>query len=77
MARKQTVAEFLDELDHPHKPAIAALREQILALDPRIREGIKWNAPSFALGDDFATFKLRPAETIQIVLHPGARPAQP
>lgn len=77
MARKPTVADFLAALEHPHKPAIEALRSLILAIDPRISERIKWNAPSFALSDDFATFKLRPAETIQIVLHPGARPQNP
>jgi hypothetical protein len=31
------------------------------------------NAPSFALIDHFATFKLRPETTIQVVLHPGAK----
>ncbi|TFW33789.1 DUF1801 domain-containing protein [Massilia horti] len=69
------VEAFLDQLDHPHKPAIVALRQLILSLDPRIGEDIKWNGPSFLLDDHFATFKLHPPTAVQLVLHRGARPA--
>jgi hypothetical protein len=43
----QTVDDFLATLDHPRKRQIVALRQIILGADPRISEGIKWNAPSF------------------------------
>jgi hypothetical protein len=72
-ATGETVDAFLERLEHPQLAAIRLLRAAILSADPRIREGIKWNAPSFALGEHFATFKLRPVETVQIVLHTGAR----
>jgi hypothetical protein len=64
---------FLARLDHPRKDDIEAIRRAILAADPRIGEAIKWNAPSFHLGEHFATFKLRPAESVQVVLHTGAK----
>lgn len=53
------------------------LREAILGIDPRIVEEVKWNAPSFRLADHFATFKLHPPRSIQLVLHTGAKPKLP
>jgi len=69
----QEVALFLDDLQHPLKQGVLLLRERILKLDTRIREEVKWNAPSFMLDDHFATFKLRPVTAIQLVLHTGAK----
>lgn len=67
------VLAFLGQLEHPHKETILALRRLILSLDPRIREDIKWKAPSFLIDDHFATFKLHPPKTLQLVLHTGAK----
>lgn len=67
-----TVEQFLAELDHPDKPAVLALRALILGADPRVTEGIKWNAPTFSTTADFATFHLRGKSGIQLVLHFGA-----
>jgi hypothetical protein len=67
------VTAFLTRLEHPQKAAIEAVRALILSADPRICESIKWNAPSFALADHFATFKLRPEATVQVVFHTGAK----
>ncbi|MBQ0945143.1 DUF1801 domain-containing protein [Ideonella sp. 4Y16] len=67
------VDAFLASLAHPHKEGIELLRQAILAVDSRITEDVKWNAPSFALADHFATFKLHPPATLQLVLHTGAR----
>ncbi len=68
-----TVDELMAQLDHPLKAEIETVRAIILSADPRIRESVKWNAPSFLIADHFATFKLRPAETIQVVFHTGAK----
>lgn len=67
------VAAFIAALEHPHVDAVAALRAVILAADPRIGEGIKWNAPSFRLADDFATMHLRAKQGIGLILHFGAK----
>ena len=68
-----SVEAFLAALDHPHKPEILALRRIILDVDPGIREGIKWNAPSFSTSEHFATFHLRAKDGMQIILHLGAK----
>ena len=54
------VDALMAALDHPGKDGIELLRQAILGIDPRIREEVKWNAPSFRLEDHFATFKLHP-----------------
>ncbi len=69
----QTVDEFLAVLEHPLKPVVLALRALILGVDPQVTEGIKWNAPSFRTTEYFATFHLRSAENVRIVLHVGAK----
>jgi hypothetical protein len=70
------VDEFLRTLDHPRKAEIEAVREAILAADPSIAEGIKWNAPSFRTADYFATVNLRARggeERVWLILHSGAK----
>ncbi|HEU4324177.1 MAG TPA: DUF1801 domain-containing protein [Roseiflexaceae bacterium] len=69
----ESVESLLETLDHPHKPAILALRRIILQTDPRIGEEVKWNAPSFHTTEHFATFHLRAKEGVQVVLHLGAK----
>lgn len=66
------VGGFLASLDHPHKPAILAVREIILGT-PGVTEGIKWNAPSFRTTEWFATFHLRAKAGVMVVLHLGAK----
>lgn len=78
MAGKQTVAttnvaSFMAQLDHPRKAEIEAIRAIILGADPSIQESIKWNAPSFSIDEHFATLKLRPSTTVQVVFHTGAK----
>jgi len=68
-----TVDEYLATLEHPLKPEVIALRAIILGADARIAEGIKWNVPSFRTSEYFATFHLRSAEKVQIILHLGAK----
>jgi len=54
----EAVDAFMAALDHPFKVEIEAIRQAILGADPRIREGIKWNAPSFRTTEYFATTHL-------------------
>lgn len=72
-AVQHSVQDFLANLEHPHAAGILRLRDIILALDRRIAEEIKWNAPSFRIDDHFATFRLHPPKQIQLVLHTGAK----
>lgn len=68
------VDALLAALAHPRTPTIQALRSLVRAVDPRIVESVKWNAPSFATTEHFATFHLRDPDAVQVVLHLGARP---
>jgi hypothetical protein len=66
------VDAYLAALDHPLAPEIRSLGDEILALDDRISERIKWKAPSFVVdGDDRVTFALRPGKGLEVILHRG------
>lgn len=73
MAAAARVDEYLSTLDHPHRPAIMAIRQAILATDPAITEEIKWNAPSFRTSEHFATMNLRVKKGVAVILHFGAK----
>ena len=52
---------------------IQAVRDRIMRTDDRIVESVKWNAPSFATVEHFATFHLRSKNGLQVILHMGAK----
>ncbi len=68
------VTALLDEHRHPLREAIDALRAIVLAADPTIVEGVKWNTASFRTKDWFATVN-GPKQTKEpmLVLHAGAK----
>jgi hypothetical protein len=72
-AANESVDAYLAALQHPHKEGVQVLRNAILSIDASIREEVKWNAPSFRLEDHFATFRLRPENMFQLILHTGAK----
>jgi hypothetical protein len=43
------VTAHVARMTHPLKPTLEALRQAILAADPAITEGIKWNSPQLLL----------------------------
>ena len=67
------VDAFFAQLDHPLKAELQAVRAALLAADPSITEGIKWNSPSFYRNGWFATMNLRAKKGVQLVLHLGAK----
>ena len=48
----------------------------MLEADPSVREGVKWNAPSFRTTEYFATTNLRAKSGIGVILHLGAKVRQ-
>ena len=60
-------------LEHPFKTEIETLRRAILAVDPTVSEGVKWNAPSFRTSEYFATTNLKAKAGIGLILHLGAK----
>lgn len=72
--RSPAVERFMQELDHPRKDSIAALRSAILDANDDITEQIKWDAPSFGIaGEDRVTFRLQPRDVCQLVFHRGVK----
>ena len=69
---RNEVDEFMRNLNHPLKPALEAVRSIILAVSPRISEGIKWNSPSFRVKEWFATINIR-KDVVLVILHLGAK----
>ncbi|MEU8301819.1 DUF1801 domain-containing protein [Micromonospora sp. NPDC048909] len=68
------VDDFMATLDHPLKAGVEELRLAILASNADISEHVKWNAPSFRYnGEDRVTFRLRPADRLQLIFHRGAK----
>ena len=68
------VTALVASMTHPLKPTLEAVRRTILAADPAITEGIKWNSPSFYCHGWFATIGTRKPTQVDIVLHCGAQP---
>jgi len=74
MARPVDVETYMAALQHRAKPQVEALRRLILAAVPGIGERIKWNAPSYGMGeDDRITMRLQPGDRLDLVLHRGAK----
>lgn len=69
----EAVDALMRALVHPMKAEIEAIRAAILEADPSIREGVKWNAPSFRTHEYFATTHLRAKTGIGVILHLGAK----
>jgi hypothetical protein len=67
-----SVAEFMQALDHPLKPELEAVCAIILGAHPSINEGIKWNSPSFRINEYFATVNIR-KDALLVILHFGAK----
>ncbi|MBK6832350.1 MAG: DUF1801 domain-containing protein [Flavobacteriales bacterium] len=65
---------LLDAHQHPLRKEIDALRTIILAVDPSIAEGLKWNTASFRTSDWFATLNgPKHMKEPMIILHAGAK----
>lgn len=59
---------------HPLQKEIAAVGAIVLGASPAISEGVKWNAPSYRTEKEwFATINLRSKESVQMILHLGAK----
>ena len=69
----EAVDALLATLGHPRAAEIQALRRVVRGADPRIAEGVKWNAPSFRTTEWFATVHLRAKDGVQVILHFGAK----
>jgi uncharacterized protein YdhG (YjbR/CyaY superfamily) len=68
--RTDKVDEFLENLSHPLKAEIEAVRSIIKGVNKDVNEEVKWNAPSFNYkGEYLVTFNLRDVKRIHLVFH--------
>ena len=70
VSRTDKVNEFLENLSHPLKAEIEAVRSIIKGVNKDINEEIKWRAPSFNYkGEYLVTFNLWEEKRIHLVFH--------
>ena len=70
VSRTDKVDEFLENLSHPLKAEIEAVRSIIKGVNKDINEEIKWRAPSFNYkGEYLVTFNLWEEKRIHLVFH--------
>ena len=70
VSRTDKVDEFLENLNHPLKAEVEALRSIIKGVNKGINEEIKWKAPSFNFkGEYLVTFNLRDEKRVHLVFH--------
>jgi len=70
VSRTDKVDEFLQELSHPLKAEVEAVRSIIKGVNKDINEEVKWNAPSFNYkGEYLVTFNLRETKRVHLVFH--------
>ncbi len=69
------IEAFRAGLDSETLATVDRLRTIVAGAHPDLVERIKWNAPSFALGeDDLITLGLERRGGVRLVLHRGAKP---
>lgn len=71
----QSVDALLAGTPPPLRAGIDQLREIIASVSDKIDEEVKWNSPSFRIGEHFATIRLNGKVPIQLILHLGAKKA--
>lgn len=72
--KAQTVEQLLSSLEHPQVDLINELRTLIRQAEPALAEGVKWNAPSYALGgNDIITFNFRNYGAVALIFHTGPK----
>lgn len=65
---------YVETLQHARKSEVLRLHALIVDAVPGLVERIKWNAPSFGVGeDDRITMRLQPGDRVQVVLHRGTK----
>lgn len=66
------VDAWMAKYENPQKPLVQALRETILAADPRIAETIKWQAPTFVYKGNLASVFPKAKAHASLMFHTGA-----
>ncbi len=65
------VDAWMAKYENPQKGLVQAVREAILAADPRISETIKWSSPAFVYKGNLASFNPRSKAHVSLLFHTG------
>jgi hypothetical protein len=72
MNENPEVRSWLDELEHPLKDVILAVRRTFLEADQRISEMIKWRSPTFMYKGNLASIDPKAKRHVAVLFHRGA-----
>jgi len=67
-----TVDAWFTARQHPQTEVMQALREAILAVDPRISETVKWQSPTFMYKGNLASINPQAKAYVSLMFHRGA-----
>lgn len=70
--RSPEVDAWFESYENPQKDLVQAVREVILAADPRVTEAIKWKAPTFMFKGNIASFYPKTKTHVSLMFHTGA-----
>ena len=70
--RAPEVDAWFARYDNPQKELVQAVRETVLAADPRVSETIKWQAPTFVYRGNIASFYPSATKHTSLMFHTGA-----
>ncbi len=73
MPKRAEVERWFRGYDNPMKPVVLAIRDAVLAADPRIDECIKWQAPTFTFAGNLASFFPKSKQHASLMFHEGAK----
>jgi hypothetical protein len=68
----QEVNDWFAKYDNPLKAEVQRVRELLMAIDERLEEGIKWQAPTFMYKGNMASFNPRSKKHVSLMFHTGA-----
>ena len=70
--KTEEVDAFMEELVHPFKAEVEAVRKIIKKVNKGINEEIKWKATSFSYKGYMVTFNLWEKKRVHLIFHNGA-----
>jgi len=71
MNENPDVTAWLEELEHPLKEVILAVRTAFLEADDRITETIKWKSPTFMYEGNLASIDPKAKKHVAVLFHRG------
>ena len=67
------VDAWFETYENPQKAGVQRVRALVMAADPRVRECIKWKAPTFVYEGNIASFYPKSKKHVSLMFHQGAK----